>query len=252
LLHGKTAKEPAEFSSIFFESPPSLLWPVGLLPLFPRVATKSGLRQRLRWCDGWDYIILTASSPPASCSSTSKRTRPLSHCENSRIVVLKLGGSALTNEESYGHAARFLVRRLHRCSRERLLVVVSAQYGHTEELEILARSVTCLPNRRTLDLLWSIGEIRSVALLALHLEALGIAVVGLNAHETGLHFVESVSGDHQLTTLAIRAAASLCRVLHCSSAWVLCHAGWNVSFPGPRWIGSECRGSGRRIGRRRL
>jgi len=126
----------------------------------------------------------------------------MSHCKNSRIVVLKLGGSVLSNQESYGHAARFLVRRLHQCSRERLLVVVSAQYGHTEELEILARSVTDLPSRRTLDLLWPIGEIRSVALLALHLEALGIAVVGLNAHETGLRFGESVTGDHQLKPLA--------------------------------------------------
>jgi len=117
---------------------------------------------------------------------------------------MKLGGSVLTNQKSYGHAARFLVRRLHRCSKERLLVVVSAQYGHTEELETLARSVTHLPSRRTLDLLWSIGEIRSVALLSLHLEALGIAVVGLNAHETGLRFGESVSGDRQLQTLAIK------------------------------------------------
>jgi aspartate kinase len=41
---------------------------------------------------------------------------------------------------------------------------------------------------RTLDLLWSTGEVRSVALLSLHLQAVGVSCVGLNVHETGLQF----------------------------------------------------------------
>ena len=35
-------------------------------------------------------------------------------------------------------------------------------------------------------MLWSTGEMRSVALLTLHLENFGVPVAGLNAHETGL------------------------------------------------------------------
>ncbi len=35
-------------------------------------------------------------------------------------------------------------------------------------------------SRVTLALLWNMGELRSVALLALHLEALGVPAVGLN------------------------------------------------------------------------
>jgi aspartate kinase len=103
-----------------------------------------------------------------------------------RIVVIKLGGSVLVDDKSYRQAARYLVRRLHRCSSERFVVVVSAQKGLTDELERLARGIKENPNPRSLDLLWSTGEMRSVALLTLHLEELGVPAVGLNVHETGL------------------------------------------------------------------
>jgi aspartate kinase len=103
-----------------------------------------------------------------------------------RVVVIKLGGSVLVDDESYRQAARFLVRRLHRCSVERFVVVVSAQKGLTDELQRLAHGIKESPNPRTLDLLWSTGEMRSVALLTLHLEELGVPAVGLNVHETGL------------------------------------------------------------------
>ena len=109
-------------------------------------------------------------------------------CGLRRIVVLKLGGSVLVDDDSYGKAARFLVRRLGRCNEERLVVVVSARKGITDDLQRLARNTTPYPSSRTLDLLWSTGEIHSVALLTLHMEELGVSAVGLNVHETGLHF----------------------------------------------------------------
>jgi aspartate kinase len=124
-------------------------------------------------------------------------------CSSRKTVVIKLGGSVLVDADSYGQAARFIVRRLHRCAEERFVVVVSAQEGLTDELEALARGITKHPNPRTLDLLWSTGEMRSVSLLTLHLEALGVAAVGLNVQETGLRFssgqaeagVEPLSGE---------------------------------------------------------
>jgi aspartate kinase len=109
-------------------------------------------------------------------------------CGLRRVVVIKIGGSVLTDDESYRKAARFLVSRLHKCSEEHLVVVVSARKGLTDELEGMARGITGYPNPRTLDLLWSTGEMCSVALLTLHLEELGVAAVGLNVHETGLRF----------------------------------------------------------------
>ena len=43
------------------------------------------------------------------------------------VVVLKLGGSVLVEDDSYRQAAMFLVRRLSMSSVERLIVVVSAR-----------------------------------------------------------------------------------------------------------------------------
>src|SRR5260370_30861686 len=103
-----------------------------------------------------------------------------------RIVVLKLGGSVLVDESCYAEAARFLARRLQTRNEERLVVVVSARKGITDELERHARDTTLYPNLRTLDLLWSTGELHSVALLTLHLEELRFSTVRLNIHETGL------------------------------------------------------------------
>src|SRR5713226_7985051 len=116
-------------------------------------------------------------------------------CRLRRVVVIKLGGSVLVDDESYRQAARFLVRRLQECSEERFVVVVSARKGLTDELERVARGITGYPNPRTLDLLWSTGEMRSVALLTLHLEELGVAAVGLNVHETGLRFEPADQAD---------------------------------------------------------
>jgi aspartate kinase len=124
-------------------------------------------------------------------------------CENSQVVVIKLGGSVLVDEDSYRQAARFLVRRLHKCSAERLLVVVSARKGVTDELERSAREVVNDPSRRTLDLLWATGEMRSVARLTLHLEGMGVAAVGLNVHETGLRFDGTHSGESSITSLSV-------------------------------------------------
>lgn len=107
-------------------------------------------------------------------------------CAARKIVVIKFGGSVLVDNTSYQEAARFLVRRLHTRNEERLVVVVSARKGITDEFERRARAATLYPNPRTLDLLWSTGEIHSVALLTLHLEELGVPAVGLNIHETGL------------------------------------------------------------------
>jgi aspartate kinase len=118
------------------------------------------------------------------------------------VVVMKLGGSVLEDDESYRRAGRYLVQRLHKCSRDRFVVVVSAQKGLTDELERLARGITGYPNPRTLDLLWSTGELRSVALLTLHLEELGVAAVGLNVEETGLRFNGARGGEATIESLS--------------------------------------------------
>ena len=136
-------------------------------------------------------------------------------CRTKRIAVMKFGGSILADDESYFRAARFVVRRLHECSAERFLVVVSAQKGVTDDLERLARGIASCPGQRTLDLLWATGELRSVALLALHLEEMGVTAVGFNIHEAGLRLGGVNSSHFSVTSLSteLRRAFDDCSVV---------------------------------------
>ena len=104
-------------------------------------------------------------------------------------VVVKAGGSILTGAKAYVRVASYLKRRIELAPEEQIVVVVSAQKLTTSTLERRARRILRAPSARTLDLLWSTGELRSVAMLTLCLEANGASAVGLNVHETGLRFL---------------------------------------------------------------
>ena len=108
------------------------------------------------------------------------------------IAVVKIGGSILKNARAYRRAAIFIRNRHSAAPEERLIVVVSAQEGATDAFERTARNIVGSPRRATLDLLWSTGELRSVALLTLHLEQLGVRATGLNIHEAGLMVPQNV------------------------------------------------------------
>jgi len=127
-------------------------------------------------------------------------------CAGRAVVVVKLGGSVLTEEAAFARAARFLAGRLESARGERYVAVVSAQEGWTDELEREARGIWGEASARALDLLWATGELRSVALMALHLEALGVRAVGLNIAETGLRVNRAAGGGVSLDAGRVRAA----------------------------------------------
>ena len=114
----------------------------------------------------------------------------------------------LTGPSGYRRAADF-VKRLASTG-ERLVIVVSAEKGHTDALLDEARRFAAEPEQASLDLLWSTGELRSVALLTLSLRAAGVAAAGFNAHETGL---VTESGRIDLEPAALLAALSQYRVV---------------------------------------
>ena len=112
-----------------------------------------------------------------------------------RVTVLKLGGSVLRDLTSYRAYAQFIRDRLCADAPARFVVVVSARFGETDELLALARSVSDVPDGPTLDLLWSTGEIRSVAMLALCLQAVGVRAAALDVHQTGIRHVQRLDVD---------------------------------------------------------
>ena len=103
----------------------------------------------------------------------------------STLTVIKLGGSVLTGREAIVEAAAAVATRAGDHA-TRLLVVVSARLAETDSLLAEARAISATPDDAALDLLWSTGELRSVALLTLALKTRGIDAVGLNVHEAGL------------------------------------------------------------------
>ncbi len=117
------------------------------------------------------------------------------------ITVVKLGGSILTGPPAYERCAEWIRGRLTADRTQRLVVVVSAQYGETDALLAMAREITPEPAPATLDLLWSTGEIRSVALLTLWLQRVGVRAVGLNVHECG---VVSPTGARDAATTQVK------------------------------------------------
>jgi aspartate kinase len=142
-----------------------------------------------------------------------ERFMPGSLPRRGQIVVIKLGGSILVRPKAYKRAAKFLANRLRANPDERLVVVVSAQEGTTDKLERAARKIVSEPHSAALDLLWSTGEIRSVAVLALELQALGVQTAPLNIHQAGLSFSRDESESIHSGGTAQRNPERLFRVL---------------------------------------
>jgi aspartate kinase len=128
-----------------------------------------------------------------------------------RLAVIKIGGSVLTGLHAFESAASFLDTE-SAVGHWTMVAVVSAEFGHTDALAREARVLAESPDPAALDLLWSTGELRSVALLTLALKNAGVAAAGLNAHEAGLRSAatpESVS----LNDITLRAALARHRVV---------------------------------------
>lgn len=130
------------------------------------------------------------------------------------LTVIKIGGSVLTGRDAYGRAAAFLARRLEE-NGGKLLAIVSAEYGTTDALKALAHDISPDPDPAMLDLLWSTGEIRSVALLTLALQARGLRAKGVNVHQTGLVVPDTRDGAGvtELRPLRLRALLATCDLL---------------------------------------
>ena len=130
--------------------------------------------------------------------------------ESVSINVIKIGGSVLTDAGAYRRAARHLADRLDQRPDQKILAIVSAQYGDTDRLLASAQDMVGEPRTDTLDLLWSTGELRSAALLTLALQGLGVSAVAANVHQTGLR-VDPDGGSAIALTSQLRIRSLLAR-----------------------------------------
>ena len=79
-----------------------------------------------------------------------------------------------------------------------VVVVLSAMGDVTDQLIDKAKEINETPSEREMDMLFTIGEQMSVALMAMALEGLGVPAVSLNAFQAKIH-TTSVHGDAKIT-----------------------------------------------------
>lgn len=127
------------------------------------------------------------------------------------VTVIKIGGSVLTGAAAYSRAAAFVAERLGEHPGERLVVVVSAENGATDALLAAAQAIVPDPDPAALDLLWSTGELRSAAILALQLQARGVRATAVNVHQTGLTEPDARGGSGHIAVRGLRLVAALAR-----------------------------------------
>lgn len=99
-------------------------------------------------------------------------------------VVHKYGGSSVADLDKLQRVAA-RIAEAHAAGHE-VVAVVSAMGNTTDELLALARAVAPRPDRRELDMLISVGERVSMALLAMALRELEVPAVSLTGSQSGI------------------------------------------------------------------
>ncbi|RIH88427.1 aspartate kinase [Calidithermus roseus] len=100
------------------------------------------------------------------------------------LVVQKYGGTSVGDLERIHKVAQRIQH--YREKGHQLAVVVSAMGRMTDELIALAKRVNPRPPQRELDMLTTIGEQQSVALLSMQLNAMGIPARGFTQSQVGI------------------------------------------------------------------
>jgi len=111
------------------------------------------------------------------------------------LIVQKYGGSSVKDAERIKAVARRVLAT--KKAGNRVVVVVSARGGMTDDLIALAKEVSPSPPERELDILLATGEQQSIALLAMALHEMGGAATSLTGVQAGI-VTDSVYGKARI------------------------------------------------------
>src|SRR5882672_3917506 len=101
-----------------------------------------------------------------------------------RLIVQKYGGTSVANPERIRNVAKRIVEtQVEDC---RVVAIISAMAGVTDELIELARETSPDPNKRELDVLLATGERAACALTAMAVNALGAKAISLTGADAGI------------------------------------------------------------------
>ncbi len=111
------------------------------------------------------------------------------------LIVKKFGGTSVANKERIFNVARRCVEEYNKGND--VVVVLSAMGKYTDELIKMAQDINEKPPKREMDMLYTIGEQMSVALMAMAMNKLNVPAVSLNAYQVKMH-TTSVHGSARL------------------------------------------------------
>jgi aspartate kinase len=100
------------------------------------------------------------------------------------MLVMKFGGASVATPESFSQIADIIIEKMD--SGEQIVVVISAMANTTDQLLELALKVHPEPPRRELDMMVSVGERVSIALLAMALSLKGKEAMSFTGSQSGI------------------------------------------------------------------
>ena len=100
------------------------------------------------------------------------------------LIVQKYGGTSVADIVRIKEVAKRVARTVRKGNR--VVVVVSAMAGETDEMIRLSSEVTDAPDEREMDLLLSSGERKTSALTAMAIQKLGIDSLSLTGRQVGI------------------------------------------------------------------
>ncbi len=111
------------------------------------------------------------------------------------LIVKKFGGTSVANKERMYNVANRCIEDYKKGND--VVVVLSAMGKYTDELVDMAKDMNPNPPKREMDMLYTIGEQMSVALMGMVMNNLGVPAISLNAFQVAMH-TTSVYGNARL------------------------------------------------------
>lgn len=106
------------------------------------------------------------------------------------LVVMKFGGSSVADSDKIKHVASRIVAK--KKAGNKVVAVVSAPGDMTDDLLTMANKITSDPPVREMDMLLATGEMVSISLLAMAIDAVGAKVISMTGPQAGI----TADADH--------------------------------------------------------
>ena len=100
------------------------------------------------------------------------------------LIVQKYGGTSVGNTDRIKNVAARVAK--YHAEGNKIVVVVSAMSGVTDNLIKLAKEIMPLPNEREMDMLLATGEQTTIALTAIALHSIGIPAASMTGAQAGI------------------------------------------------------------------